>query len=147
LILSILSPGLIGLFFASFLAATVIPFSSEAILTATIYFGANPAAAIFVATIGNWLGGITSYYLGFLAKWEWLEKYFKVKKERVLKWQKQIEKYGHVIAFFTWLPFVGDVLAIGLGYFRINYVVSLIFMLIGKGLRYIVWYFLLYQAF
>jgi membrane protein YqaA with SNARE-associated domain len=145
LILTIFSPGLIGLFFASFLAATILPFSSEAILAATIYFGASPTYAIIIASTGNWLGGITSYYLGYLAKWEWLEKYFKVKQESVLKWQKNIEKFGPIIAFLTWLPFIGDVLAIGLGYFRVNFISSISFMLLGKTIRYIVWYFLIFQ--
>lgn len=136
-----------SLFFASFLSATIVPFSSEAILAGIIVTGVKPTIAIIVASIGNWLGGITSYYLGYLGKWEWLEKYFKVEKEKVLKWKSKIETSGPILAFLTWLPFVGDIFAIGLGYFRINFVSTFVFMLIGKASRYILWYFLLFETF
>jgi membrane protein YqaA with SNARE-associated domain len=145
--MSLFSSVYIGLFFSSFLAATIIPFSSEAVLLATIYAGGKPVLSIIIATLGNWLGGITSYYLGYFSKWEWLSKYFRVSKESILKTQNKINKFGPIIAFLCWLPFVGDVLAIGLGYFRINYVSTILYMLLGKFLRYVGWYYLLFEIF
>ena len=73
--------GLLGLFIGSFLAATVIPFSSEVLLIALLSAGANITSAIFVATIGNWLGSVVTFYMGYFGKWKWIEKYFKVKHE------------------------------------------------------------------
>ena len=63
-----------GLFLASFLAATVVPFSSEALLTFLIINGTNAYIAVLVASAGNWRGGMSSYAIGYLGKWEWIEK-------------------------------------------------------------------------
>ena len=68
-----------GLFLASFLAATVVPFSSEALLTVLIVNGTDVTSAIVVATAGNWLGGMSSYAIGYMGKWEWIEKYLRSK--------------------------------------------------------------------
>ena len=68
--------GYYGLFLASFLAATVVPFSSEVIFSAMVLGGKlDPWTCVFVATVGNWTGGMTSYYIGRLGKVEWIEKY------------------------------------------------------------------------
>ncbi|MCP4214907.1 MAG: DedA family protein, partial [bacterium] len=72
--------GYLGLFAGSFLAATIVPFSSEALLSAMIYMGYDVTVCVTVASIGNWLGGMSSYFLGYLGKLEWIEKYLKVKK-------------------------------------------------------------------
>lgn len=132
------------LFFTSFLAATVIPFSSEAHLLYCINEAPQKAYWIlFVATTGNWLGGITSYYLGSLGKWKWLERFFGVKKQKVQYWGSRIERNGFFWSFWTWLPFVGDLIAVGLGFFRVSKTKSFIGMYVGKALR----YFLLFKFF
>jgi len=133
---------LIGLFVASFLAATIVPFSSEVVLTGVLLAGLNPLAAFFTATAGNWLGGITSYYIGHLGRWNIIEKWFGVKEESLIKQKTKIQKYGSLIAFFTWLPIIGDVFAIGLGFYRIDFIKSAIFMLIGRSIRFACWIFL-----
>lgn len=131
--------GLIGLFAASFLAATVVPLSSEFALTGVLLAGVNPFYAFFVATAGNWLGGITSYYIGYLGRWDLIEKWFGVKEESLFKQKEKIQKYGSLIAFFTWLPIIGDLFAIGLGFYRIDFVKSSIFMLLGRSMRFAGW--------
>lgn len=82
--------GLWGLFLGSFLASTIIPFSSEALLLGAVAIGENVWLCVFVAAVGNSLGGIVSFYLGRLEKWEWLEKFFKVKKEKIEKTKDKI---------------------------------------------------------
>ncbi len=134
--------GLIGLFIASFLAATIIPLSSEVILIGVLFAGVSPLAAFFTATLGNWLGGITSYYIGRLGRWNIIEKWFGVKEESLIKQKAKIQKYGTLIAFFTWLPILGDLFAIGLGFYRIDFIKSSIFMLIGRAIRFASWIFL-----
>lgn len=136
--------GYAGLFIASFVAATIIPLSSEALLGLMIYNGYNIPLSITVATIGNSLGGMTSYYLGYLGKWEWLEKYFRIKKEKIAAFQKKIYKRGGIAAFFTWLPFVGDLIAVSLGVLRCNVWMVAVFMFAGKLARYLVWAYLTY---
>jgi membrane protein YqaA with SNARE-associated domain len=128
-----------GLFLASFLAATVVPFSSEALLTFLIINGTNAYTAVLVATAGNWLGGMSSFGIGYLGKWEWIEKYLRIKRERIEKWHDRLYKKGAIFAFFCWLPGVGDVFAVGLGILRSNIAVTSIAMLAGKFIRYVVW--------
>lgn len=131
--------GLIGLFAASFLASTVVPLSSEFALTGVLLAGINPLYAFFAATLGNWLGGITSYYIGHLGRWDLIEKWFGVKEESLFKQKEKIQKYGSLIAFFTWLPVIGDLFAIGLGFYRIDFIKTAIFMLIGRSMRFAAW--------
>ncbi len=138
--------GLIGLFLGCFLAATVVPFSSDFLMVGVLIAGINPVLAIIVATAGNWLGGLTSYYIGFIGKWDWIEKWFKVKEETLLKQKHNIDKYGSLLAFLTWLPIIGDIFAVTLGFYKVNFTKSAIFMLIGKGARFAFWA-LLYHYF
>ena len=62
--------GLLGLFIGTFLAATILPFSSDALYIAALAAGINPVATLVVGTLGNWLGGVTTYFVGRLGKWE-----------------------------------------------------------------------------
>ncbi len=134
--------GYLALFLASFLAATVLPFSSEAILSGMIVSGYDVNGCLLVATLGNWLGGVSSYYLGWLGKVEWIEKYLRIKHEQIVKTQKRIAGKELWISFFCWLPGVGDVIAVLLGLLKVNAWYSFIGMLLGKMLRYIVWAYL-----
>ncbi|MDP3399075.1 MAG: YqaA family protein [Bacteroidales bacterium] len=138
------SYGLIGLFLGSFLAATVVPFSSEILLTGVLLAGINPYEAFVVATAGNWLGGLTSYYVGHLGKWEIIEKWFRVKEETLLRQKSRIEKYQSLVALITWFPIIGDVLAIALGFYRVNFSKSALYMLLGRALRFATWISLYY---
>lgn len=131
--------GYFGIFAGSFLAATIIPFSSDILVIGALAAGSNPLTTFILATSGNWLGGLTSYYVGYLGKWEWIEKWFRVKEERLIKHKELIARHGSLIALLTWLPFIGDLLAIALGFYKVNFVKSALFMLIGKGLRFLFW--------
>ena len=131
--------GYLGLFFASFLAATVIPFSSEIVLTALLANQYPVILSLTIATLGNWLGGMSSYFLGRLGRWEVLDRYFGVSKSRVETFKNQIEGWGGFLAFFCWLPLVGDVFAVGLGFFKIKGLKVGFWMLVGKAVRYSIW--------
>lgn len=129
--------GYVGLFLASFLAATILPFGSEFVFVTLIALGLDPWTCVAVASVGNWLGGMTNYYLGRLGKIEWIEKYLKIKKQRIDKIQQWLEGKGAAMAFFSFLPAVGDIIAIALGYMRANIYVVNISMFAGKFLRYV----------
>lgn len=131
--------GYVGLFSASFLAATVVPFSSEVVFSAMVFGGLDAWTCVLVATLGNWIGGMTCYYLGLLGKMEWIEKYLGVKKEKIDKFTDKIHKHGDWIAFFSFLPGVGDIIAVASGFFRCNVWIVTVSMLAGKFARYIVW--------
>ena len=128
-----------GLFLASFLAATVVPFSSEALLTYLIVNGTSVESGVLVATAGNFLGGMSSFAIGYLGKWEWIEKYLRIKRATIEKWHNRLYKRGAIFSFLTWVPGVGDIFAVGLGILRANIWITAIAMLAGKFLRYVVW--------
>ena len=131
--------GYLGLFISCFLAATfVIPFSPEVILGILIVKGFNLQLTIIIATIGNWLGGMTSYFIGRIVDWKKIEKYFKIKKQKVIAFKQRIDKWGSVLAFFTWFPLGGDILALSLGVFKVDVYKVSIWMLIGKLFRFVV---------
>lgn len=129
--------GYYGLFAASFLSATVLPGSSEAVLAVMIAGGANPWIAIGVATLGNWLGGISSYGIGYLGKWQWMEKYLGVEKQKVENWKPKIDRYGSFFGILSFVPFIGDVIVVALGYFRVNLPMTALWLLVGKFGRYV----------
>lgn len=137
------SLGYFGLFLASFLAATILPFASEFVFSALVFGGGlNLWKCVFWATFGNWLGGLTCYWLGHLGKIEWIEKWFKIKHEKVLTFQEKFQKYGDWFAFLSFLPVIGDIIAVGAGFMRCRFWVSAIVMLLGKFLRYVIWMYL-----
>ena len=131
--------GYLGLFIASFLAATVIPLSSEIVLSILIANNYDLTASLFVASIGSWLGGLSSYGIGRLGKWNTIEKYLRIQKDKIYKWKVHIDYWGSALAFFCWLPIIGDPIAAGLGFFRTNFYLVSLWMFIGKMLRYGVW--------
>ena len=131
--------GLIGLFIGSFLAATVVPFSADVLLVGLLIAGVEPWSAIVVATLGNWLGGLTSYGIGRMGDWRWIER-LGVNRETLKKQQSRISRFGAPIALLSWVPIIGDVFAVSLGFYRVKFVPSSIYMLIGKGGRFVCWY-------
>jgi membrane protein YqaA with SNARE-associated domain len=128
--------GYLGLFISSFLAATVIPFSSEIVLGVLLANGYDFVSCLFLATIGNWLGGISSYSLGYIGNWKILDKYFGLKKTKVISVKKHIDQWGNSLAFLCWLPLVGDVFAVALGVFKVQFISVALWMFLGKILRY-----------
>lgn len=141
----LLSLGYVGLFIGSFLAATILPFSSEVLLTGMLIAEEeNMWLVVAVATMGNFLGGLTSYGIGRAGKWKWIER-LGVKEESLLKQKGVIDKYGSAVALLSWVPFIGDVFAVALGFYRVKFIPSAIYMFIGKCGRFVVWA-LLYSA-
>ena len=102
-------------------------------------------ACLVIATTGNWLGGLTSYWIGWLGRWEWIERWLKVKEEKLLRQKKNIDRYGVWLALFTWLPLIGDLLAVALGFYKIKPYASAIYMLIGRFARFLLWTWLYLQ--
>ena len=138
--------GYIGVFVASFLAATILPFSSEIVLTGVMVAGASYWPCMIAATTGNFLGGMTCYWIGMIGKIEWIKKYLKLdinKLERVQRW---IRNKGSWMAFFVFLPGIGDFIAVALGFMRANILIVAISMFVGKALRYFVWMELVYKV-
>lgn len=129
--------GYVGLFISALLAGSVFPFSSELVMVALVKVGLSPALCVLSATLGNTLGGLTCYYIGRLGRTDWIEKYFKVKRGKIDRMQHFLQGKGALTAFFAFLPFVGEAIAIALGFMRSNPALTVLSMFAGKLLRYI----------
>lgn len=125
-----------GMFISAFLAGTVLPFSSEAVLLACIGLGLDPVLSTLSTTAGNALGGLTCYWIGHLGKMEWIEKYLGVKKKQMDKAERFIKGKGSWIAFLSFLPVIGDAILVVLGLMRANAIIVTISMTLGKLARY-----------
>lgn len=136
---SLIDLGYWGLFIGSFLASTIIPMSADILLVGVLALGGNIWLCLAIATFGNWLGGLTSYWIGYIGRWDWIERWFKVKEEQLIRQKNKINKYGSFLALLTWLPIVGDLFAIALGFYRINPITSAVYMLAGRFLRFLFW--------
>lgn len=128
-----------SLFVVAFLAATILPGSSEAALVAALAFGSAPAwAAIGAATIGNTLGSCANWAMGrFGAEWRDHPR-FPLTPAHYDKASRLFERWGKWALFFSWLPIVGDPLTIVAGLMRtpLRWFVPLV--LAGKLARYLV---------
>lgn len=133
------SLGLLGLFIGTFLAATILPFSSDALYIAVLAATKDTAGCLLVGTLGNWLGSVVTYWMGWIGKWEWIEKWFKVKRETLEKQKIKIDKYGVWLALLAWVPFIGDVIAIALGFYKTRPAATMVLLLVGKFARFLLW--------
>ena len=129
--------GYIGLFLTSFFAATIIPVSSEAFLIIMLTLGYDPLSSILISTAGNTIGGWLNYIIGRIGKPSWLH-FFGASREKIDNWKQKVQKYSYWLALLSWLPFIGDLMGVALGFFRAPVILSFIFIFIGKFLRYIV---------
>ncbi|WP_245800447.1 YqaA family protein [Thiomonas intermedia] len=122
--------GLYVLAALSFAAATLIPFSSEAVLLVVI--SAQPqhtALAVVVATLSNTVGGMTTYALGrWVRHWQTPDAW---------RWAPQVRHWGAPITVLAWVPGIGDALVVVAGWLRINAWACAGWMLLGRSLRYI----------
>jgi membrane protein YqaA with SNARE-associated domain len=127
-----------GLFLSAFIAGSVIPFSSEAVLLVLVRMGLDPVWCILAATLGNTAGGMTCYWIGRLGKREWIHKYLRVSEQQLDRAGRIFAGKGAWSALFAFLPYVGSAISILLGIMRSNIPITLLAMMIGKALRYVV---------
>ncbi|HEX7891890.1 MAG TPA: YqaA family protein [Ramlibacter sp.] len=129
--------GLATLFVVSFISATLVPLGSEPALYGLLRL--NPElfwSAIFVATVGNTLGGMVDWWLGYGAH-EVADKYSHSRSH--LKALDFLQRLGPKACLLAWLPVVGDPLCAVAGWLRMPFWPCSLYMLIGKFLRYLVY--------
>jgi len=129
--------GYLHLFVLSFLASTVLPLGSEALVIALVYQGFSPFAVVMVATIGNFLGSCTTYYLGLKGR-DVLERYLSPSPEKLKKSEKLFNKYGVYTLLFTWVPGIGDAITMVAGLMQLSFRSFSILVFLGKFGRYLV---------
>ena len=125
-----------GMGIASFIAGSVLPFSSETLLAGLLLAGLHPWPLFVSATIGNVLGSMFNYCVGRLGKIEWIERYLHVRREKVEKTQRWLQGRGAWMGFFCFLPILGSALSVTLGYMRANPTLTFLSIALGKALRY-----------
>lgn len=128
--------GLMGLFVAAFLAATILPFSSEILLVLLVNQSGEWLLPLIVASLGNILGSVVNYLLGFYGESFLFHKLFRMKEVTVLKARRRFQKYGVYSLLFAWVPIVGDPLTVAAGAFRVNIWAFVILVGVGKIARY-----------
>ena len=133
------SLGLLGLFLGSALAASIVPFSSDVLYVAILATTGQDLGCFLAATSGSWLGSLFTYYLGWLGKWEWIEKWFKITREKLEQQQAKVQKYGVWLALFSWVPIIGDITVLALGFYKTSRGWTFLMLLIGKAIRYLFW--------
>ena len=132
----LVSYGYMGMLIAAFLAASILPFSSEAVMVGLQAAGLDPVALIAYGTIGNVLGSMFNYTIGRLGKMEWIEKYLHVKKEDLDKAHKFMAGKGAWMGLLSVIPVIGDVITVALGLMRANVVIVVISVTISNLARY-----------
>ena len=133
------SLGLLGQFLGSALAASIVPFSSDVLYIAILAKTGQDLGCFLAATSGSWLGSLFTFYLGWLGKWEWIEKWFKVTREKLEQQQAKVSKYGVWLALFSWVPIVGDLTVLALGFYKAPRGWTFLMLLVGKAIRYLFW--------
>jgi len=133
-----------SLFIISFLAATILPLSSELTLAGLIATNNyNNLLLLIAASIGNILGSIVNWILGFYSRNLISKKWFPFKDEQIKRSSNWFNKFGKWSLLFAWVPIIGDPLTLEAGLLRVKFIEFLILVSIGKVFRYfLIYYFI-----
>ena len=134
----------LSLFFISFLAATVLPFSSELTLAGLISTSNyDNLLLLVVASFGNVLGSVFNWSLGFYSRNLTTKKWFPFKETQIERSSKWFSKFGKWSLLFAWVPIVGDPLTFVAGLLRVRFLDFIILVAIGKVSRYLIVFYLI----
>ena len=134
----------LSLFFISFLAATILPFSSELTLAGLISTSNyDNLLLLVVASFGNVLGSVFNWSLGFYSRNLSAKKWFPFKETQIERSSKLFSKFGKWSLLFAWLPIVGDPLTFVAGLLRVRFLDFIILVAIGKVSRYLIVFYLI----
>jgi membrane protein YqaA with SNARE-associated domain len=132
-----LSGGPLGLFIGSFLASTLLPGGSEAMLLWELHQTPESAGLLWgVATLGNTLGGLSSWLIGW-----WLARRFPNRGLHQAKQRQALERIAHhgsPVLLLSWLPVIGDPLCLAAGWSGVRLLPATFYIGLGKALRYAV---------
>ena len=120
------------MFGSSFLSATLLPGSSEALLIALLIAKKTSVYGLLLAaSLGNTLGGLTNIFLGRLLPLKRQGRWH----DTAMTW---LHRLGPAALLFSWLPVIGDLLCVLAGWLRFAWLPAMLFLAVGKTLRYIV---------
>ena len=134
----------LSLFFISFLAATILPFSSELTLAGLITTSNyDNVLLLIVASFGNVLGSVVNWVLGFYSRNLAIKKWFPFKEVQIERSSKWFNKFGKWSLLFAWVPILGDPLTLVAGLLRVRFLDFIILVAIGKVSRYLLVFYLI----
>ena len=134
----------LSLFFISFLAATVLPFSSELTLAGLISTSNYDNLLLLVfASFGNVLGSVFNLGLGFYARNLTIKKWFPFKETQIERSSKWFSKFGKWSLLFAWVPIVGDPLTFVACLLKVRFLDFIILVAIVKVSRYLIIFYLM----
>ena len=134
----------LSLFGISFLAATILPFSSELSLAGLISTSNfNNSLLLIAASLGNILGSVVNWFIGFYSRNFTSKKWFPFNELQITTSSKWFEKFGKWSLLFAWVPILGDPLTLVAGLLRVKFLDFIILVAIGKVSRYLVVLFLI----
>jgi len=125
-----------GMMLAAFLAGSVFPFSSEAVMVGLMATGLDPWMLALFGTVGNVAGSMFNYMVGHMGRMEWIETYLHVKPQDMDRARRFMGGRGACMGFFAFLPLLGSAITILLGLMRANMLITFVSITIGKALRY-----------
>ena len=128
--------GALGMFLAAFLAGSYLPFSSEVVMSALLTAGTPATELLIWGTLGNVLGALFNYGIGSLGKEEWIQQWTKVSPEKLEQGKRKVRKYGSWAGLLAWIPILGSVITVAMGYLRTNLLYSVFNIAVGKFARY-----------
>ncbi len=130
--------GYISLFVTSFLASTILPLGSEGLVVLLILEKFNIYTVVLIASIANFLGACTSYYIGLTGRDIFIGKYMHISEDQLQRTEGIFSKYGALSLLFTWLPGIGDGIALAGGILRYRFIHFAVLVFAGKFFRYMV---------
>jgi len=134
----------LSLFTISFLAATILPFSSELTLAGLIATSNyDNLLLLIVASFGNTLGSVVNWALGFYSRNLTTKKWFPFKETQIERSSKWFDKFGKLSLLFAWLPIIGDPLTLVAGLLKVRFIDFIILVAIGKVSRYLIVFYLM----
>jgi membrane protein YqaA with SNARE-associated domain len=134
--LSLPETGLIGVFLIATVSATLLPLGSEPAVFALVKLHPDLFwLTILVATAGNTLGGVITWWMGYAS--HQAINYFDKKSSHELRALRWLEKLGPKACLLSWLPAVGDPLCAIAGWLRLPFWPCVFYMTIGKFTRYV----------
>ena len=134
----------LSLFSISFLAATILPLSSELMLAGLIATSNyDNLLLLIVASFGNVLGSIINWILGFYSRNLTIKKWVPFKGKQIENSSRWFNKFGKWSLLFAWVPIIGDPLTLVAGLLRVKFIEFLILVTIGKVSRYFLIYYLI----
>lgn len=134
----LISYGYWGLLVSAFLAGSVLPFSSEAVMVGLMAAGLDPLWLFVYGTIGNVLGSMFNYAVGRAGREEWIERYLHVKQRDIDRAKRFMAGRGAWMGFFAFVPILGSGITVTLGLLRANPAISLLSITLGKVVRYLI---------